>query len=96
MCTQSPWWAASLPVRERLGPPEWVSEAACRGGLQADVADALFFPGRGHSGERARTICATCPVRAECLQHALEVGEKFGIWGGTSEKERRELKRQAS
>ena len=43
----------------------------------------------------AKRICTTCEVRAECLEYALEHDERFGIWGGLSERERRRLKRRA-
>lgn len=67
----------------------WIELAACRG-LDA----ALFFPTRGEwtRGE-AREVCGGCPVRAECLEHALEAGEKFGIWGGKTERQRRVMRR---
>ena len=69
----------------------WASEAKC---LQADPD--TFFPEKGGSTREAKRICADCPVRSECLEHALEQDEKFGIWGGLSERERRKLKRLAS
>lgn len=71
-------------------PPEWKAHAACRG------SDVNFFPGRGdHLGVAAcRAICAGCPVRDDCLAEALETASLIGIWGGTSEKERRALRRQ--
>ncbi len=69
----------------------WASEAKC---LQADPD--TFFPEKGGSTREAKRICAECPVRSECLEHALEQDEKFGIWGGLSERERRKLKRLAS
>ena len=62
---------------------------ACRG---ADPD--LFFPDRGESLEPAKAVCAGCVVREECLEHALRVGERFGVWGGTSERERRRIRRQ--
>ena len=68
---------------------DWVEQAACAG-----VDPALFFPDRGASLADARQVCAGCPVRVECLEYALEAGEKFGVWGGTSEKERRAMRRQ--
>ena len=68
---------------------DWVDQAACAG-----VDPDLFFPDRGASLADARRVCAGCPVRAECLEYALEAGEKFGVWGGTSEKERRAMRRQ--
>jgi WhiB family redox-sensing transcriptional regulator len=56
----------------------------------------VFFPEKGGSTREAKRICGECPVRAECLEYALEEDERFGIWGGMSERERRKLKRLAS
>lgn len=66
--------------------PEWTSEGLCS---QTDPAE--FFPDRGGSVLAAKKICAACGVRAECLEYALANNERFGIWGGTSERERRRL-----
>lgn len=65
-------------------PPDWYRQAACRG-LDPD----LFYPGRGESAEPARKVCAGCPVSAECLTAAEDQLEKFGVWGGLSERQRR-------
>lgn len=62
---------------------------ACRG---ADPD--LFFPAQGESLDPAKQICAECVVRDECLEYALEQRERFGVWGGTSERERRRLRRR--
>ena len=67
---------------------DWVADAACRG-MNAE----LFYPGRGDSTAAARAACASCPVTAQCLEYALRIGEKHGIWGNTSERERRALRR---
>ncbi len=67
----------------------WQDYANCRG------ADAdLFFPERGASTRRAKSICGACEVRGECLEYAIVNGEKFGIWGGMSERERRRVRRE--
>jgi WhiB family redox-sensing transcriptional regulator len=67
----------------------WQDYANCRG------ADAdLFFPERGASTRRAKSICGACEVRRECLEYAIVNGEKFGIWGGMSERERRRVRRE--
>lgn len=52
-----------------------------------------FFPQTKSEAQAALAVCAACPVREECLAHALDTNERFGIWGGTTEKERRELAR---
>lgn len=72
-----------------VGELSWQDYANCRG------ADAdLFFPERGASTRKAKSICGECQVRAECLDFAIEIGEKFGIWGGMSERERRKVRRE--
>lgn len=64
---------------------------ACKG-----VETDLFFPGIGASTKEAKAICRACFARSECLEYALVGSEKFGIWGGTSERERRRLRRERS
>lgn len=56
----------------------------------------IFFPDRGESAAPAKTACGRCPVKNECLEFALSNGEKFGIWGGASERERRRIRRRRS
>ena len=67
----------------------WTARGACRG---ADTA--VFFTEQGEATRSAKEVCAGCPVREECLDYALRNGEKFGIWGGTSERERRRMRRE--
>lgn len=67
----------------------WQEHANCLG-----VDPDLFFPERGASTREAKGVCAGCEVRGSCLEYALDNGEKFGIWGGLSERERRRLRRQ--
>jgi WhiB family redox-sensing transcriptional regulator len=52
----------------------------------------LFFPERGASTKEAKAVCAACTVRETCLEYALAHGEKHGIWGGKSERERRRIR----
>ncbi len=66
----------------------WQTTANCVG-----IDPDIFFPERGASTREAKALCASCKARAACLEYALEKGEKFGIWGGTSERERRRLRR---
>ena len=68
-------------------PPAWHQHAA-RAGTDPD----LFFPGRGQPITDARRVCATCPVKAECLDYAIRNGETIGVWGGTLERERRAMR----
>lgn len=67
---------------------EWIAKANCRG-----IDPELFFPERGESLRPAQEVCAGCVVRDECLEYAIAYGEHHGIWGGTSERERRRLRR---
>lgn len=69
----------------------WQDEANCMG-ANAD----LFFPERGASTRKAKQICAECEVQVECLEYAIANGEKFGIWGGLSERERRRIRKERS
>jgi WhiB family redox-sensing transcriptional regulator len=66
----------------------WHDQANCLG-----VDPDLFFPERGASTREAKEVCRGCVVREDCLEYALTNGEKFGIWGGMSERERRRLRR---
>ncbi|CAB4549951.1 unannotated protein [freshwater metagenome] len=54
----------------------------------------LFFPERGASTKDAKAVCQGCIVREDCLEYALTNREKFGIWGGLSERERRRIRRE--
>jgi len=65
-------------------------------GLCAQTDPELFFPEKGGSVREAKAVCARCPVRAQCLAHALAHGERYGVWGGLSEPERRRLKTAAT
>ena len=81
---------SATPTRERPGfraGASWRSLAACRG-----LDTELFFPGRGESAPEATAVCAACVVRAECRNYAVETRQLFGIWGGTSERQRRRLR----
>ena len=67
----------------------WQDFANCLG-----VDPDLFFPERGASTREAKEVCRGCVVRGDCLEYALQNSEKFGIWGGMSERERRRIRRQ--
>ena len=64
-------------------------------GLCQQVDSEVFFPDKGGSTREAKRICAACEVQPQCLEFALQHDERFGIWGGLSERERRRTKRQA-
>jgi WhiB family redox-sensing transcriptional regulator len=67
---------------------EWQDRALC-----AQTDPEAFFPDKGGSTRDAKNICLGCEVRAECLQYAVDNDERFGIWGGLSERERRRFRR---
>jgi WhiB family transcriptional regulator, redox-sensing transcriptional regulator len=71
-------------------PLAWQSDSLC-----AQTDPEAFFPEKGGSTRDAKKICASCEVRAQCLEYALENDERFGIWGGLSERERRKLRKRA-
>ena len=69
----------------------WQERALC-----AQTDPEAFFPEKGGSTREAKRVCQTCDVKAECLEYALANDERFGIWGGLSERERRKLRRRVS
>jgi WhiB family redox-sensing transcriptional regulator len=64
----------------------WMAAGNCR-----DYPPAVFFPSDGVGVDRARKICATCAVTDQCLEYALDQRIDHGVWGGTSERERRRI-----
>jgi WhiB family redox-sensing transcriptional regulator len=68
-------------------PGDWDRHAACK-----DTPAALFFPERGDDTEPAKQVCAGCTVRVECLQYALDNHIMHGVFGGTSEKQRKKMR----
>ncbi|MCU1632957.1 MAG: WhiB family transcriptional regulator [Micrococcaceae bacterium] len=90
------------------GQPVWIGLPIAPGNIDDDgelswQADSLcaqtdpeaFFPEKGGSTRDAKKVCGACMVRSECLEYALENDERFGIWGGLSERERRRLRKRA-
>jgi WhiB family redox-sensing transcriptional regulator len=71
-------------------PHPWQADAHC-----AQTDPEAFFPEKGGYTRDAKKICAACEVRAQCLEYALKNDERFGIWGGLSERERRKLRKRA-
>ena len=71
-----------------LSEPEqdWQDSAAC-----ASVDPELFYPEAGGSVAYAKRVCRSCPVTAECLEYALEIGDTWGVWGGKSVSQREAL-----
>ncbi|WP_421083558.1 WhiB family transcriptional regulator [Rothia nasimurium] len=72
------------------GELSWQADALC-----AQTDPEAFFPEKGGSTRDAKRVCNECPVREACLEYAMENDERFGIWGGLSERERRRLRKQA-
>lgn len=66
----------------------WAVFAACR-----EEQSMRFFPENRDEEREALKVCSTCPVVEDCLDHAIESNERFGIWGGTTERERRKIAR---
>lgn len=73
---------------ETLEDLRWQEHALC-----AQTDPEAFFPEKGGSTREAKRVCRSCEVRAECLEYAIENDERFGIWGGLSERERRRISR---
>jgi WhiB family redox-sensing transcriptional regulator len=71
-----------------VAPTGWMRRANCLG-----LDPRLFFPERGELTQEARDVCSGCVVREDCLAYALTSGEKHGIWGGLSERQRRRIRR---
>jgi WhiB family transcriptional regulator, redox-sensing transcriptional regulator len=69
----------------------WMDRGRC-----TETGDDLHFPEKGHPTKGAKMVCHGCEVRQECLEYALENQEKFGIWGGLSERERRRMRGSAA
>ena len=80
----------AAPGQPDDNPLAWQSDSLC-----AQTDPEAFFPEKGGSTRDAKKICASCEVRVHCLEYALENDERFGIWGGLSERERRKLRKRA-
>ena len=69
-------------------PLGWQADSLC-----AQTDPEAFFPEKGGSTREAKRICTSCEVKSQCLEYALQNDERFGIWGGLSERERRKLRK---
>ena len=67
----------------------WSDQAACRG-----TDTEIFYPANAEEEAEALSICATCPVRAQCLEYAIHNRETYGIWGGATPEQRRRMRRE--
>lgn len=82
----------ALPEQEQPpvldAPPAWVERALC-----AQTDPEAFFPEKGGSTRQAKKVCRACEVQTDCLEYALSKHERWGVWGGLSEQERRRKKK---
>ena len=86
-------WIGLRPGFEDFGDEGelgWQTDALC-----AQTDPEAFFPEKGGSTRDAKKVCGVCNVKAQCLEYALANDERFGIWGGLSERERRRLRKRA-
>ncbi|MHA7306329.1 WhiB family transcriptional regulator [Arthrobacter sp. TMN-49] len=86
-------WIGLRPSKEDFsdeGELGWQTDALC-----AQTDPEAFFPEKGGSTRDAKKVCGACNVKAKCLEYALANDERFGIWGGLSERERRRLRKRA-
>jgi WhiB family redox-sensing transcriptional regulator len=81
--TPTSFWADTTDA----GQAAWRLDALC-----AETDPEAFFPEKGGSTREAKRVCTGCSVRTECLEFALANDERFGIWGGLSERERRRVR----
>lgn len=79
-----------LETQPQPSDEDWYSQALC-----PETDPDAFYPEKGGSTAEAKKVCRGCPVRKQCLQWALDNDERFGVWGGMSDRERRRLKRGA-
>lgn len=80
-----------IPSGQIEGELAWQVDALC-----AQTDPEAFFPEKGGSTRDAKKVCSACHVKQECLDYALANDERFGIWGGLSERERRKLKKRSA
>ena len=73
----------------------WQQSGSCRSGMATDFYPPMHTE-RKHERlareRRAKSVCASCPVQSECLEYAVSVDERYGIWGGLNQDERRFLR----
>jgi WhiB family redox-sensing transcriptional regulator len=77
---------------DMVPPPDaWQERAACYG-----LDPEIFFPTSEEEAGLALSYCSACQVREICLEWAIQNGERYGVWGGTTEQERRRLMRRVA
>lgn len=72
-----------MPSREEVAWQDW--------GMCSQTSPDAFFPEKGQPNAAAKRVCASCPVQPECLEYAIVHEERYGVWGGTSERARRQM-----
>lgn len=77
----------TIEDRFDLARLDWRKDAVC-----AQTDPDVFYPDNGQPSRHAKRFCATCPVKTPCLDYALRHDERFGVWGGLSERQRRDYK----
>ncbi|MFI5040931.1 MAG: WhiB family transcriptional regulator [Acidimicrobiales bacterium] len=81
--------SSSQDWRRQIVQQTWRQQAACRG-----LDTEIFFPASDADADAAKDVCATCPVRDQCLEWALATRQEDGVWGGLTDNERRRLRRR--
>lgn len=82
-------WESTTPPGFVLNVPDWADRGLC-----GETDPDAFFPEKGGSTREPKRVCMACEVRTECLEYALDNDERYGIWGGKSERERRKIKHE--
>lgn len=86
---QLPWDDLAQPGPVMFDIPDWTERGRC-----GETDPEIFYPEKGGSTKDAKKVCLACEVRTECLEYALDNEERYGIWGGKSERERRKIKHE--
>lgn len=87
---RAPWPTTLAPLSPiTVKGIAWQDDALC-----AEVGGDVWFPEEHESPRQAKEVCRRCPVRVECLEYALDNDLRFGVWGGTSERERQKIRKQ--
>lgn len=76
-------------MSEELRDGSWREDAACR-----ETFDPIFFDRDDRGGAKARKVCQACPVQLNCLEYAIVLGVRFGVWGGKTRAQRDSLRRR--
>ena len=85
--SQLPWEEPTPPGPATFDVPDWMDQARC-----SETDAEAFFPEKGGSTRYAKKVCMACEVRTDCLEWAIATDQRFGVWGGMSERERRKIK----